>query len=179
MNTSDIINLFIAIGTIGTLIVAIGTMRTASKSYEEQANSNKDQANSQLFIYFTERYHKIRESLPKDKRKVFTEAFSPDNQDKERTNAFTNHPNLTEDKELENALISYLNLTSEELYMYKNDLLQKKLWSYWEEDLRIIVQQHWFVDKWESDLRQHFNHPDFTKLIDHFIANWNFKRGAI
>jgi hypothetical protein len=94
-----------AILTLISILVATGAFLSGVAAY-------KNQMNAQLFLEFTKRFEEVMQSFPKNtwSSRLHIEGKPP-----------------PKSKALSLSVLRYLNLCSEEYYLYKNSLLDKRI----------------------------------------------------
>ncbi|HEU0077543.1 MAG TPA: hypothetical protein VFQ76_07845, partial [Longimicrobiaceae bacterium] len=109
------------------------------------------QMNAQLFITFTQRYEEIMSNFPDDGYKTrfcLVGELPP--------------PSAA----LTTSVLRYLNLCSEEFYLWKNRLIDGKLWRIWQTELERAIRSPLIVREW-PELRSEFeSYPAFQEYVE-------------
>ena len=113
--------------------------------------SFRNQMSAQLFLEFTKRFEDLMESFPKN-------AWSA------RLNSEGVPPRKS--KELSLSVLRYLNLCSEEYYLYKKGLLDKRIWKIWEKELARTLQTPLFIREWKTLAGEFDSYPKFKEYVD-------------
>lgn len=130
-------------GTLLSIVVGIITFFWGVKSYNRQMNT-------QVFLTYTQRFEQIMESFPKDAWVVRLDL------DK-----------LPEPSpELSKSVLKYLNLCSEEYYLLQENLLAKKIWKIWEDELKRTLASPLFVREWKTLAQEFECYREFRRYLE-------------
>ena len=144
MNWSDIISTGAQVATAASVLIAAASILLAKEMFRKQMNAD-------IFMTFTSRYENIVAAFPPQLR--FSRFDRPDE-------AIA----LSEDVLL--AILRYLNLCSEEFYLQKAGLLDKKIWSIWEDELIKTLRSRTVVAAWHELSPEFSSYPEFVKFVE-------------
>lgn len=145
----NLINGFVQIATVVTIIVAATTIYVS-------AQMSRRQMNVQVFTTYADRYESIMNDFPDD-------AF------RARFNSAHELPPTSEQLTL--CVLRYLNMSSEEFYLWNSKYIDNKIWQIWEHEIQSVLASPLFKREWPG-LAQEFNsYPEFKRYVDSTQAN--------
>ncbi|MDZ4850382.1 MAG: hypothetical protein SGI77_13940 [Pirellulaceae bacterium] len=144
MNWTDILSTGAQIATAASVLIAAASILLAKEMFRKQMNAD-------LFTTFTTRYENIVGAFPPELR------FSRFDRPNEAIP-------LTEDVLL--GILRYLNLCSEEFYLWKAGLLDKKIWCIWEDELIKTLRSRTVVAAWHELSPEFSSYPEFVRFVE-------------
>ena len=134
--------------------IAGGTGLIAVLALSWQVHLSNKQSKMQTFLTYTQRYQDIIINLPVG---VESDSFSIEG---------------LEEKERERILRwlrAYFDLCSEEYYLNKNKLVDKKAWQLWESGMTDSLKKPAFVNAWKAIQSNKYYHHEFAGYIEQII----------
>jgi hypothetical protein len=111
------------------------------------------QAQVDVFLAYTERFDKLMATWPEETWRSDQSILPP------------------ESKEVQMGVLKYLNLCSQELYLYENKLLAKKVWEIWEDEIKRTLASLLMRREWPK-LKQEFRcFPEFVCYVEGIQSN--------
>lgn len=100
----------------------------------------------QLFSEYTGRYASIIDTIP-------TEVL-----DEKECIAFDNKP-----------IRKYFDLCSEEHYLHTKKMIPAKVWSYWEDGMKLTMRNHYFLETWQIESIQNGYNDKFKDFMNDIV----------
>lgn len=129
-----------------TDIVQVGSALAAFVTIAIAVYIYKRQTNIQAFLEYTGRYAEIRSKL----HGIMT--------------SWREGSDLTEDQL--SVFIGYFNICSEEYYLYKSNMLSKKIWSIWEKEIVRMARLGAVQAAWELTRSEYETYGGFCAWMD-------------
>jgi hypothetical protein len=144
MNTSDKIQLLLAILTLIMLLVTIIIAFI-------QFNLFKKQQRLLFFAEYTKRYQEIMLNLPAS---IANDDFN------------INQLNSPEKDNYLKYMRAYFDLCSEEYNLFLNGYIDKEIWSNWEQGIKYSMSKHAFIQAWNIIELNSDYYPDYLKWFN-------------
>ena len=116
----------------------------------------KRQANAQVFLEYTKRYNEIMDSFPSD---ALQSRFR-----------LADELPVVDDK-LTLVVLRYLNLCSEEFYLWKEKILDKKIWQIWEDEMKRTLRKPLYRREWETLKGEFSSYEEFSCYVEKVLAS--------
>lgn len=136
---------------LGQIATAVGVL-IAAYTIWQSGRINKNQANMQAFLAYTERFESVMERFPEGSLASRLDLDAAP---------------VVESAQLTLAALLYLNLVSEEYYLLKAGYLAQGLWNIWETEIQRTIASPLFVREWKKVRGEFTSYPAFQEYVEH------------